>query len=171
MKLLWYLRWDVSRHFSDIGDGDTMICMISGCDIFQPVIHIMAKDDLFGIFVISQVARCFSISHWCTVLSEWSLKYKIVSPLLEKARHLSFVATTTKRTLLKHAFALTMQNFIRNYKFMQDYCYCKIFLERNKLVVPKLFSLSCMCRTVAAGVTCVVKLEQFMKLQLEQIKH
>ena len=54
---------------------------------------------------------------------------------------------------------------------MQDYCYCKIFLERNKLVVPKLFSLSCMCRTVAAGVTCVVKLEQFMTLQLEQIKH
>ena len=54
---------------------------------------------------------------------------------------------------------------------MQDYCYCKIFLERNKLVVPKLFSLSCMCRTVAAGVTCVVKSEQFMTLQLEQIKH
>ena len=49
---------------------------------------------------------------------------------------------------------------------MQDYRYCKIFLERNKLVVPKLFSLSCMCRTVA-GVTCVVELEQFLTSQLE----
>ena len=56
---------------------------------------------------------------------------------MEKARHLSFVATKTKQTLLKHAFALTMQNFIRNYEFMQNYCYCTIFLERNKLVVPK----------------------------------
>ena len=59
---------------------------------------------------------------------------------MEKARHLSFVATKTKQTLLKHAFALTMQNFIRNYEFMQNYCYCTIFLERNKLVVPKIFS-------------------------------
>ena len=53
---------------------------------------------------------------------------------------------------------------------MQDYCYCKIFLERNKLVVPNLFSfflksLCCMCRTMA-GVTCV-KLEQFVTSQLE----
>ena len=59
---------------------------------------------------------------------------------------------------------------------MQDYCYCKIFLERNKLVVPKLFSfflksqsLCCMCSRTVAGVTCV-KLEQFVAMQLESTK-
>ena len=129
-KLLWYLSWGCGLssllQWRRCGSHDM-------CDIW---VEFFTKSPSWYFCDIHNCEMFFAPHVTLGMIS----KIWIVSPVLEKARHLSFVATKTKQTLLKHAFALTMQNFIRNYEFMQNYCYCTIFLERNKLVVPKTLS-------------------------------